>query len=151
MHWKRKEKILSIARETRKHVKSFIGRNEDIYFDVNTKTLECGCGIASSILLKRLHASGYDSANIFDTDSHAFIIVEGYLLDITATQFKGFERKAVLFELYDDFLKSGRSPNIQQIWGDGKSSKSTSHFIMKQKADAWPEEQIIRSEHLETA
>jgi hypothetical protein len=148
MHWKRKKKIVEIAMETRKDVIALIKSKGNIYSDVDPKSLECGCGIASTILLKRLHASGY-KALIHNSDSHAFIVTYGHILDITATQFKAFEKQKVLLVDRKGFLKS-TSEKVLEPWMNSSSSARTSHFIRKQKKSCWPEEQILKEEDLMT-
>ncbi len=145
MHWKRKKKVVEIASQTRKDVVALIKRNKDIYSDVDPDSLECGCGIASTILLKRLHGHGY-SAAIHHSKEHAFIVIEGHILDITATQFSPFEKTEVLLVERNSFLKGEgkRSP-----WTNSKRTNSSSRFIKRQQMESWPKEQIFQDEHLE--
>lgn len=56
----------------------------------------CGmCAIASGHLHRKLRKAGFRSV-LATHDAHCFVLLNGYVVDITASQFMEFERKRVL-------------------------------------------------------
>lgn len=84
------------------------------------------CGVASGALFLKLKESGF-SAQIIESDCHAFVIHNNYLIDVTATQFR--KRKICIRKV------SGVKENFWKIEIVHNSIKT---FILSQKN--WPEE-----------
>ena len=80
--------IFNAARRIRRELEKLVVRGGGSRLDADE--LEGFCGIASARLLKHLQAAGLD-AKVIEAPpgsySHFFIEVEGYLVDITASQF----------------------------------------------------------------
>jgi len=57
-----------------------------------------GCGVCSYIIFVRLDKLGYKPRFIWSDYGHCFIICQGFLIDVTATQFEGFEGQHIFIE-----------------------------------------------------
>lgn len=62
----------------------------------------CGwCAIASAELSKRLISAGIDCticlSRVASRGYHCFVMIDDYVLDVTATQFREYEREPVVF------------------------------------------------------
>jgi hypothetical protein len=62
------------------------------------------CAMVSSVLAHRLHSLGFTSAKLADSGDHTFVIYEGYVLDLTATQFGDFDR--IMVEQFERVKKT---------------------------------------------
>lgn len=82
-----KAKIVSIATKARKWAEDYAKRN---HFKPN---LACMCAIASAHLFEALTKEGL-KAKIAYNSSHCFVLTNGYLVDITATQFNKVQYKS---------------------------------------------------------
>jgi hypothetical protein len=98
--------------------------------DIPDLTLRGYCAIASAELFRQLKAAGLDSEiHVWEcpetADSHAFIVVEDHVVDVTATHV--------------------REAEVHQYWNSSYSFKSVEALIKRQKKDRWPREQIAYS------
>lgn len=89
------------------------------------------CGIASVMLHKALMEEGI-AADIVCNSWHAFLEYNGYIIDITATQFD--VPKAV-------FIKK-RAKKEGEYWQCHHRFHSWEDFVAYQKKVGWPEDQI---------
>jgi hypothetical protein len=115
----------------------------------------CGmCAIAAGELHKRLSAAGLDSTIALRNSSdegHAFVICEGYIVDVTATQFGSIYRKAKADEWGRwTHLRRARAVEIVPLvpkkdrptfWQETSQFKSVDDLIFRQKKSGWPIEQ----------
>ncbi len=115
-----KDQILNIAQDARKwaenarHAKLGIPRN-----------LQGMCAIASAELHLRLNTAGIPSKFIMSRTvkfSHVYLLVEDYVLDITATQFGGtFRNKKVVYmhereaDLYPQYFPDVEFHTIEEL------------------------------------
>jgi hypothetical protein len=109
---------------------------------INTRTddfsehLAGMCAIASAELFKRLKAEGFKPKICF-TEEHTFILVDGLVVDVTATQF-GSRYKPVSILPFEEAVEDG-------VWGmeieySTRSLKSAAEF---QAEVGWPKYQRI--------
>ena len=111
--------------------------------DIPDLTLRGYCAIASAELFRQLKAAGLDSEiHVWEcpetADSHAFIVVEDHVVDVTATQFRDYAEEPVV-------IIHVREAEVHQYWNSSYSFKSVEALIKRQKKDRWPREQIAYS------
>ena len=95
-------------------------------------TLERWCGICSVRLWRKLKVAGF-SPKIAHNDGHAFVIVDGYLVDVTSSQFSGPPIEIIP-------LKSKTKP-----YHEIDILEDTDIDFMKSQEDTdWPERQIYK-------
>ena len=102
------------------------------------------CGIASAKVFLELKAKGYKPVihlHAGDDCAHCFVVVEDYIVDVTATQFWGHkdvkvvvlhEKEAVEFEYYTT----------------SKTFTTVKALRKHQESTQWPSEQIAYDEYL---
>jgi hypothetical protein len=102
-------KLRELAALTRQELSQFVQRNED--FDDDW----CGsCLLCSWVLNKVLRAHGFNSelcVGTYDKICHAFVMLDEYVVDITATQ---FENPEVFIEVFEgsDYKVKAKSEKI---------------------------------------
>ena len=121
--------IKTIARSVRKWAEKTYGNSN--YF---TKSLSGLCAICSYRLFLKLKEKGISSEFVNNYWSqHCFVLVDNYIVDVTATQFC-YEKKMpkVLVKRLDKV-------NDREIWSIGDRARDPNHIrkILKQ----WPKEQ----------
>lgn len=89
------QKVIALAQKVREEVEVWVYPNSDI----NCVTLQGACLIASYALYQVLKANSYSPKLVLGTDwklvsSHAWIELDGYVLDITSTQF-GYKKEVL--------------------------------------------------------
>ena len=95
----------------------------------------CGlCAIASAKLHKELKKQKIKS-EIHFIDYHVFLMVDNYILDVTATQF-GYRNKII-------FRRNKK--NNPHCWNSSEVFQDTKELIMKQCKEGWPREQVARN------
>lgn len=118
--------IKEVAQKTRRWAMQTNRRKHDFPSD-----LEGMCGIASVKLHANLEAEGY-SPFIHYSEGHAFVVCDGMIVDVTATQ---FGRKPI------EIVPMRRSkPWFWKTVGKFRTAKS---FVNWQQVVGWPDEQII--------
>jgi hypothetical protein len=116
-----KRKCYNAARRARRWAEANWHR-----FEVFDEDLEGMCGIASCILLQELEKEGID-AKIYEAECHAYVMYDGYIIDVTATQFGG---PKIMFRR--------RKKEESYEWYAGKSFTSAKAFVKHQRAVGWP-------------
>lgn len=146
-HWHRKQvdkqKIITIARRVRQWLKR---KAKDGVYSIDHVDLSEGCGIASARLLGELLREGVKEARIIQGSWHAYIRIGDHILDITATQFTGFEKHPILFMPWKEFIVLPKTD--WWTYGIGKPIACHKRFRQLQIRGDWPEEQIIQERHL---
>lgn len=127
-------RIHTIAEEVRHWAEELArkrGHSED--YDLNGF-----CAIASAELLKRLKKAGISAEIHLATSwggSHAYVIVEDYIVDVTATQFSEMRNKTVVIQ---------HEKELDHLW----YYRSTHVFVEPRKLRKaqieweWPQDQI---------
>lgn len=97
----------------------------------------CGlCAIAARKLFRELKKSGYSSELMIhhkDSLAHAFVVCQGFIIDVTATQF-GKERI---------FITPAGAKNLAEYWKPTYVCRSEKSFIRKQRGPVfWCEREI---------
>lgn len=128
-----KPEVLKIARRTRR----WAMRNRE-KFDC-WSDLGGLCAIASSKLFQNLEAAGIPAklklALEEDGCAHVYVEVDGYIVDITATQFSSAHAAVQVVP--------PQSPLRKAWWWDGKKAfKSVKALVAHQVKTGWPAEQI---------
>ena len=100
------------------------------------------CAIASADVFRRLKAAGFKPEIWFKPD-HAFVHVNGYIVDVTATQFSS---------RYDDVIVIPLEQAMEDaLWSDGDPDEDFVEFRAKtlqaavrfQEDTGWPKYQRI--------
>lgn len=97
MNKKAIRKIQRLAALTRHELHKFIS----VHYDVFDYDWACSCLVCAWALEKILKAHGFKAElciGEYDSCTHAFVVVDGYVVDITATQ---FQRPEVVVELFE--------------------------------------------------
>lgn len=126
-----KELLTKIAKETRKWAENLYNHrhllgNKDWY-----QGLAGMCAICSVELADRLKKEGF-SPSIAKNGNHTFVICDGYLIDITATQF-GQKRNVTI-------IKHTRMPK-QLYWETNEVVEYTSFEKASELFKDWPKSQ----------
>ena len=50
------------------------------------------CVLVSSVLAQRLYESGFTSVKLADSGCHSFVLLDDWIIDLTATQFGDFDK-----------------------------------------------------------
>lgn len=90
------------------------------------------CGLGSALLLKELKSKGIQ-AEICENNSHAFVRSQGFILDVTATQF-GYLRIVA--------LPAHQAARTAKIWHTRRKFSTLSAFRKHQKKH-WPAHQQV--------
>lgn len=100
----------------------------------------CGmCAIASGMLHLRLADRGISSTLILNElgfGSHVFLVVDNLVVDVTATQFEGFETADVV-------VMSRQQAADHEWWSGGVEIDNVKDLHQRQKEGRWPESQIV--------
>lgn len=162
-----RELILSCARRVRAWTKrqahkyydmSFDERidSQDDYYEIDPSDLMGGCAIASTRLFLELQKLGIP-AELCVTHTHAFLVVDGHILDVTATQFKlytiEFEFPPIFFEKESDFFGRFNANDHnhrldQEPWANARRFSCAKEFLKYLQQEGWPQEQTIQKKHL---
>ncbi len=102
------------------------------------------CGIASRFLInlaKRNHIYGFELVcGTFDGMTHCWVQYNNYCIDLTISQFEGFENKAYRVCLINsDFYRSHYNPDMigssavryQKLWEHGQSYESFASILWR--------------------
>jgi len=102
--------VRSIARQARKWAEELAAKSRgEVASDL------CGlCAIAAGHLHKRLRAAGLPSVLAVNS-GHCFVLLGGYVVDVTATQFQGYERRRILIKKLMD-LRNETEGRWQNHW-----------------------------------
>jgi len=125
-------KIKRIARDVRLWAEGLQGRQE-LWDD----DLSCMCSIASYELFKRLRKVHLEPTACFadlQDYGHAFIHCQGYIVDVTATQFTKKLPKVVVLPLKDINYKT------YDFWRPKIKVKSKKRFL--DEISDWPRDQV---------
>lgn len=139
-----KLEIQRIARKTRGEMKRIIKRSN--YFPSDCAGL---CGIAAARLFQRLKKHGY-VPKIAYSQNHCFVLCNGYIVDVTATQFNGeFETTPTVVVAIDYVKRLLREYGTEAhedlyYWIPTKTFTSIRSFILWQKRTGWDTQQIAR-------
>lgn len=124
------QKVRAIGRETRAWAERVAKRTGEYPRDL------CGmCAIAAGRLHKELRKAGFESV-LAANSGHCFVLVKGYVVDVTATQFEGFERRKVVVER---FMKV----HWHEHWNINKTSTSRREMRQYQLAEGWPSAETV--------
>jgi hypothetical protein len=105
--------------------------------DSTPSELDCYCGIAStkmSLMLNEVHIGHRIALSQCSYGSHAFVLVNNYIVDVTATQFGEEDRI---------FVRHSRHPSLNWYHRFNRTFKSARSFITTQIREHWPDDQII--------
>jgi hypothetical protein len=112
---------------------------ENLAYDETLKNDLLGwCAIASAELSRRLTQHGIDSEiHISENEngSHAFILVDDYVVDVTATQFTEFSHQPIV-------VLHHREAEIYDFYQSKYIFESADDFRLWQKKTKWPASQI---------
>ncbi|MBC8739739.1 hypothetical protein F6X40_23790 [Paraburkholderia sp. UCT31] len=101
------------------------------------------CGIASARIHRLCETAGLEPLlHVSANDSHMFVTCAGFLVDVTATQFR--EASPVIVRPY------ANAPSEPDYWRTGRTYASVSEAKSYQVDADWPFEQLILS-HVEPA
>jgi hypothetical protein len=109
----------------------------------NPRDLNGYCAIASAELFRQLTREGLKpEIHVWEcpetADSHAFVVVDDHVVDVTATQFREFADKSVV-------IMHVRVAEQYMYWNSSYSFSSVEALIKRQKKDRWPARQIAYS------
>lgn len=129
------EAIRTIARRVRKWAEKKIEEHDGFGAD-----LDCFCAIGARELFRALcKEKHFENVSIcMNNDGisdHCFVMCDGYIVDITATQFSG--NAAVV-------VKPRENVNLERhpYWNITEECKSVRTFNKRLKETGWPEEQM---------
>jgi hypothetical protein len=110
---------------------------EDV--DYNVETLEGWCAIASAELHTRLlHASINADLHMWESGDgpcHCFVVVDDYVVDVTATQFKEFHNRPILIMHY-------KEAEVYEYYRSTHTFGRAKDLRRYQKREGWPKYQI---------
>lgn len=111
--------------------------------DIPDTSLSGYCAIASSELFRQLVSAGFTpEIHVWECpntrDSHAFVVLDDHVVDVTATQFREFADKTVV-------IMHVREAETWPYWNSSYSFSSVEALIKRQKKDRWPARQIAYS------
>lgn len=132
------DRIREIARSVRRWVEN-LAYHETC---VEDHDLTGYCAIASGELFERLVEAGYKpeirmARDNDDCSCHVFVVVDDYIVDVTATQFRPFTRTPVLIS---------HERHLQEYWFYGsriRTFSSVAQLERDQRKDGWPSDQIV--------
>lgn len=120
--------IRTIARRVRRWAERVAASNNDYGAD-----LAGMCAVASRQLLTELLSAGYQAKVAYQWN-HCFVLVEGYIVDITATQ---FNQPKVIVRCLDRAKKRG----LPQYWRHTNTYKTSYGLNRRLIKDHWPKHQ----------
>ena len=101
----------------------------------------CGmCGIAAARLFTNLQDAGYQpqlAMRNSSYDGHCFVIVDGFIVDVTATQF-GLKPVEIVPLL--------PKPKRPIFWRETSLFDSVQQLVVRQKRSGWPDDQIAQAD-----
>lgn len=129
---------------TRTHIKSIAravrswAEEKDNRRKYPTMNLNGWCAIASAELSRRLAADGYHHEIMLsecEDGCHVFVVVDDYIVDVTATQFGPFIDVPVVFQHHKE---------LQQYWFYQPVRWFESAEVLRkyQRREGWPRDQI---------
>ena len=127
-----------IALKVRKHCEAFANSDASKGHDFHKqKNLDCMCAVASYALCKALQKNGVSATMISGTcggwrDEHCWVESDGYIIDITSTQFRDLKDKGKVFI----------TPNNHPLYG--KKEVITSYKQMKDWGNQSPKPELIK-------
>lgn len=125
------KKVYDIAKQTRLWAER-TGKRKKFPYDL------CGmCAIASGRLFRDLSRAGFRPQLVM-SDNHCFVRLNGYAVDITATQFHPYERKKVLIKPVELLQDDDRSP-----WNYHTVSASRREMRRMQIEQGWPPSETV--------
>jgi len=125
--------VRSIAREARRWAERLAGTHE---FGEDLGGL---CAVASGHLHKKLRDAGYKSV-LATNDNHCFVLLNGYVVDITATQFVRTRNISVLVAKLTRMRAEG---TYSRPWLITKTTTSRREMRKFQIEEGWPAEQVV--------
>lgn len=104
-----------------KEVREELIKLAPIFYGVPAKTL-CGlCGFGSAMLFERFKKEGLD-VQIANAVGHWFVVCEGFLVDVTATQ---FGQAKICVRDYEKTVKKVQSGEYKMEWWNAKTLSKT--------------------------
>lgn len=122
------KKVIQIATQTRKWAEK-----HDYAFNTDLKGM---CAIASVELFKRLKNENFNpqlKVAIHGIGSHVFVVIDNFIIDITATQF-GHSKKVVIKNKKEFTI-------INWYWRSNKTFKTHKNLIKFQQKTGWSKNQ----------
>jgi hypothetical protein len=126
-------KVYSVALEVRAWAEEASEKSGNTVIDLNG-----WCAIASAELHNRLKRVGIDSELHMAMEHigcHVFVVVDDYIVDVTATQFKEFRNETIVMRHNKELMDYWFYQSSEAF----PSSKSLRRF---QRREQWPMEQI---------
>ena len=137
-----RDRILSIATDVRYWAESYAEDN-NMHRDL------CGmCAIASAQLFFKLQAEGFSPViriwycHKRKTDAHVFLMVEDYVLDITATQYPVFSNHLIVF-------MHEAEAQVHEFYNHVREYKTVRGLVEHQRGSRWPVYQTASETELE--
>jgi hypothetical protein len=128
--------VTTQAKKVRAWCEAENGKRE---FPKHTEGL-CGwCAIASARLWRELLAQGVKSElHIASNEgiSHVFVIVDDYIVDVTATQFRAFANRKLV-------IMHAKEGEVHWFYRSHKVFDNPDDLRARQVADGWPTEQTV--------
>ncbi len=131
-----KSQLVKIATEVREWAEDWNKLHDMFSYDL------CGmCAIAAAELHRALVLNGYEPLIIVSEDNgacHCFVVCDGYLLDVTATQFGEFYNEPVVVLPYNKSTKS-------QLYHYGNPTyilENSHQLKVYQRTEDWPTSQV---------
>ena len=124
------KELRAIAQQVRSWAESYAHKNDGF----TIRDLTGMCAIASGELWRRLHIQGQKATIcMYDDfgDSHVFVLYNGYLIDLTATQFGKYPKVIVR-----------KTTNREYFWRVDYRFPTVFCLRRKQKKQGWPTEQM---------
>jgi hypothetical protein len=106
------------------------------YHTIFNSSLQGMCAITSAYLFELLIQAGL-KAKIAYNDNHCFILTNGYLVDVTASQFPDIKEK-ICIQKYNQLQCPPR------YWRISKKFNSVLELQMYQQEHFWPNYQIVK-------
>lgn len=131
---KKLDYIRAIATAARTWAEQYAAEHPNIG---GTHTLACYCAIASAKLWHMLRNAGIN-AKLVSNDHHAFVVVDDWIVDITATQF-GSEYEKVEIRHVDDVDSVD-----EWWWAQHYVHTCARQFRTHQRLVGWPRSQWVR-------
>lgn len=128
-----------IAASCRTWAEEFANETDDFGSDLNGM-----CAIASTKVFTELKKKGYNPRiHLWAGDScaHCFVVVDDYIVDITATQFWGHRDQKVV-------VLHEKEASEFEYYGTSKIFTSTKALRKHQESTHWPSEQLAYDDYL---
>ena len=94
------------------------------------------CAIASAELFNRLKGAGFDNTLIAYTDKHVYVVLDGYVIDVTATQFGNYPK------VFIETVSYARDCGIW--WNATDFYESVDNLRAKQIEECWHLQHIVK-------